>query len=218
MNTTFFQKWCHKYWLYMIYAMGIVMLLFTVVFWNDMEVPRRLLGILSVLLPFHVFEENTLPGGFHYIMNTVRKSDDPNAGPLNTVSDMITNLGGELLFLILFLFGGNLGTSIMVAFFGIGESVIHTGFGIVMRSKMKSHGLKTIYNPGLCSSYLTLLPLSIYAVFYLTSSTITSNDVLFGVILVILIIGGLILLPMKVIGKFQPEYAYSEMGFYDKYQ
>ena len=48
----------------------------------DMTTERKLAFMLAILLPLHVFEENTWPRGFHYMMNLVQKSDRPDAGPM----------------------------------------------------------------------------------------------------------------------------------------
>jgi hypothetical protein len=211
-------KWCDKMWLIATYGIGLLMMIWAAVGWSGWETPRKLLCLLAILLPLHVLEENTFPDGFHYMMNLIQHSDDPNAGPMNRLSDMVSNFGGEVLFVVLFLWGGNVGSSILVAFFGIGESVVHTIFGILTHQKLKERGMKTIYGPGLATSYLTLLPLSAYAIRSLSTQTIVFADVLTGILLIICVIALLIRIPILVFGKYQPEYAFSSSGYFKKYE
>jgi len=215
---TLLNRWCGKPWLVATYAIGLGLILLAALKWNGWETPRKLLCLLAILLPLHVFEENTFPDGFHYMMNLVQKSDRPNTGPMNRLSDMISNFGGEILFVLLFLWGGNIGSCILVAFFGIGEAAAHTIFGILVRKRLKARGMKTIYGPGLATAYLTLLPLSFYAIRWLTAQTIAFADVLTGVFLIVCVIVLLIRIPMMVFGKYQPEYAFSTSGFFQRYE
>ena len=215
---TMLRKWCVMPWLITTYIIGLLMIIWTAVGWSDWEMPKRLLGLLAILLPLHVFEENTFPDGFHYMMNLIQRSDRPNVGPMNRLSDMVSNFGGEVLFVALFLWGGNIGSSVLVAFFGIGESVVHTIFGILAHQKLNDRGMKTIYGPGLVTSYLTLLPLSVYAIHWLVSQRITFADVLTGFLLIVCVIVLLIRIPIMVFGKYQPEYAFSSSGYFQKYE
>lgn len=212
-----FQKWCGRYWLYAVYSLGLIMLAAFFMF-PDMTTERKLPFLLAILLPLHVFEENTWPSGFHYMLNLVQKSDSPDAGPMNTLTDMTANFCAELLMIGLAIYGGSPGISLMAAFFGFGESAAHIAFGIIVRRKLRDRGKKTIYGPGLATALLTLLPLSVWAVVFLRGLTLTGRDILAGAVLVVCIIGGLIRLPMIVLGKFQPEYAFSDSGYFEKFK
>lgn len=220
MNTrqTVLQRWCGKPWLMTLYVIGVLVLILAVFRWGQWETPRRILGLLAVLLPLHVFEENTFPDGFHYILNLVQRSERPNAGPMNRLSDMISNFGAEVLFLVLLPWGGNAGTCIFAVFFGIGEAAAHTVFGVLVRRKLRAGGMKTIYGPGLATAYLTLLPLSVYALYYLSGQAIRLPDVLLGLGLSAAIVVLLIRLPMMLFGKFQPEYEFSSSGYFRRYE
>lgn len=55
MKETFLDKWCDKIWLLVLYVVGILMFAITVAKWNDWGVPERLMAILTILLPIHVF-------------------------------------------------------------------------------------------------------------------------------------------------------------------
>ena len=212
-----FQKWCGRYWLWAIYAMGLTMLAAFFII-PDMTTERKLAFMLAILLPLHVFEENTWPRGFHYMMNLVQKSDRPDAGPMNTLTDMISNFCAELLMIGLAVYGGSPGISLLAAFFGIGESAAHIGFGIIVRRKLKDRGKKTIYGPGLATALLTLLPLSVWAIIYLRGLTLTGGDIAAGAVLIAFVIVGLIRLPMMTLGKFQPGYEFTDSGYFEKYR
>lgn len=209
-------RWCRWQWLAVTYLIGLALIFIATLHWNDWSTPKRLLCVLAILLPLHVFEENTYPNGFHYQINTIQGSQRPNVGPLNTISNMVTNFGAEMLFITLFIWGGNMATCILIAFFGIGESVIHTMFGVLMRKRSHCGDIKGVYGPGLLSAYFALLPLSIYAVFWMNSQMINVPDIAFGILLIILVIVLFIRAPVKVLGKYQPEYAFDSSGYYGR--
>lgn len=211
-------KWCGKPWLITTYAVGLCLAVSAALRWHSWETPRKLLCLLAILLPLHVFEENTVPGGFHYMLNLVQRSGRPNVGPMNRLSDMVANFGGEMLFVTLFLWGGNVGSSILVAFLGIGEAAAHTIFGVLTRQKLQSRGMRTIYGPGLATAYLTLLPLSADAMRWLAAQTVTSASVLTGLLLIACVIVLLIRVPMVVLGQYQPEYAFPSSGYFKNYE
>ena len=211
-------KWCGKPWLIATYAIGLVLVVLAAFQWSGWETPRRLLCLLAILLPLHVFEENTFPDGFHCMMNLAQNSAQPNVGPMNRLSDMISNFGGEIIFLLLLLWGVNIGSCILVAFFGLGESFVHTLLGIRMYRRLRDKGMKTIYGPGLASAYFTLLPLSIWTIVWLRGQTVTALAVLTGILLIAAIIVLLIRIPILVFGKYQPEYAFSSSGYFRKFE
>lgn len=212
-----FEKWCRKYWLRVVYGLGLAMLAVLCV-QPEMPAERRLPFVLAVLLPLHVCEENTLPGGFHYMLNLTQRSEKPNAGPMNALTNMVSNFAAELLMIGLALYGGSPGISLMVAFFGFGETAAHLVIGVVVQKKLRSSGKKTIYGPGLATACLALLPLSVRAVLLLRGQTLTGRDMVTGVLLAIIVIAGLIRLPLMTLGKFQPQYAFSGSGYFARFQ
>ena len=155
---------------------------------------------------------------FHFLYSPVQKSEAPDAGPLNCLTDMISNFGAEIVMIALIIWGGNAATDILAAFFGIGESTVHTVFGIIMHKKLKSKGSKTIYGPGLFTAVFTMLPLSVYAIIRLTQIQLSASDVITGIILVFVIIAGLIRIPVKTLGKYQKQYVFTDSGYYEKYK
>ena len=82
MRKTLLNRWCGQPWLHATYFLEIVMLNVLLIQWTNWSVPQKLMGLLTVLLPIHVFEELTWPNGFHYMMNKlIQKSDNPLAYP-----------------------------------------------------------------------------------------------------------------------------------------
>lgn len=81
MKENLLQKWCDQAWLHCIYLIGIIMGNILLIKWPVWEVPQRLICLLAIMVPLHVFEENTAPGGFFYMNNLGQKSDAPLVYP-----------------------------------------------------------------------------------------------------------------------------------------
>lgn len=216
------NRWCGQPWLHTTYFLGIVMANVLLLRWSAWSVPQRLMGLLTVFLPLHVFEELTWPNGFHYMMNKlIQKSDNSLAYPENRLTDMITNFGAELLFIALTFLTPVLGNKAVVfaAFFGIGETIAHTIFSIITLKHYRSKGKKTLYSPGFVTAWCLLLEVGVYSVYWLvTSGTFTTSD-LWGLAMVASLIGFMIRLPFIISYKIKStKYAYTEMGYLGKYE
>ena len=70
-------QWCDQLWLHVLYGTGIMMSCFLIVGWSESSIPSKLMYLLTIMVPLHVFEENTLPGGFFFMNNLGQKSDKP---------------------------------------------------------------------------------------------------------------------------------------------
>ena len=81
--------------------MGFVMLLVLLLNWSNWAISQKLICLLSVVIPMHIFEENTYPGGFFYMNNLSFGSKEPRVYPQNRLTNMITNLGAEIVFILL---------------------------------------------------------------------------------------------------------------------
>lgn len=216
------NKWCGQPWLHFTYFLGIVMFNVLILSWSSWSVPQRLMGLLTVILPLHVFEELTWPNGFHFMMNKLmQKSDNPLAYPENRLTDMITNLGAEILFIVLTILILRLGNKgvVFLIFFGVGETLVHTVFSIVTLRQYRPKGKKTLYSPGLVTAWCMLLEVAVCGIHWLiTSGTFTRSD-LWGLLFVALLIGLFIRLPFIISGKIRStKYAYTEMGYFEKYE
>ena len=84
--------------------------------WGVWDVPQKLMCLLAVFLPLHVFEELTWPNGFHFMMNKlIQKSDNPLAYPENKLTDMVTNFGAEIMFIVLTFLTPMLGNKVVIS-------------------------------------------------------------------------------------------------------
>ena len=91
-----FSRWCDQMWLYLVYLLGVAMTCYLLWNWAAFDLPQKLACMLAVAVPLHVFEENTFPGGFFYMNNMGFGSKEPMVYPQNRCTNMITNLGAEI--------------------------------------------------------------------------------------------------------------------------
>ena len=201
MKKSLLNWWCGQPWLHATYFLGIVMLNVFIINWGMWDVPQKLMCLLTIFLPLHVFEELTWPNGFQFMMNKLmQKSDNPLAYPENRLTDMITNFGAELLLIILTFITPMLGNKgvVFAVFFGIGETVVHTIFSIITLNHYKSKGKKTLYSPGLITAWCLLLEVSIYGIYWLTTSGTFVKSDLWGLAFVAFLIIFMIRLPFII--------------------
>ena len=222
MKKSLLNKWCEQPWLHATYLLGVVMLNVLIICWRVWSVPQKLMGLLAIFLPLHVFEELTWPNGFHFMMNKlVQKSDNPLAYPENRLTDMITNFGAELLFIALTFLTPILGNKgvVFAIFFGIGETLVHTVFSIVTLNHYKSKGKKTLYSPGFATAWCLLLEVGTYGVYWLVASESFVKSDLWGLAFVAFLIIFMIRLSFTISNKIKStKYAYAEMGYFEKFE
>ena len=222
MKKSLLNWWSGQPWLHATYLLGIVMLNVLIIYWGVWSIPQKLIGLLTVFLPLHVFEELIWPSGFHFMMNKLmQKSDNPLVYPENRLTDMITNFGTELLFIALTFLTPMLGNKgvVFTMFFGIGETFVHTIFSIVTLNHYKSKGKKTLYSPGLVTSWCLLLEVGIYSVYWLVTSASFVKSDLWGLAFVAFLIIFMIRIPFIISNKIKStKYAYAEMGYFEGYE
>lgn len=214
------HKWCDRTWLYAEYALGLVMLNVLIIGWTGFSDPQRIACLLCILLPAHVFEENTLPGGFFYGNNLRRGSDHPLMYPQNMLTNMITNLGAELFFIFLATKAHEWAYAIvtLAAIFGLMECLSHTTGGMRLHKKYQSKGKKTIYNPGLATSWLLLLQLSVYSIYWLCLRPFQAGGLLMGLAFLLVVVVCLILIPLAVSSRVKSRrFSFTDAGYYEKY-
>ena len=220
MEENFLDKWCDKIWLIVLYAVGIVMFVVTVVKWNNWSAPERLMAILTVLLPIHVFEENTFPGGFPYMNNIAAKSTNPMLYPQNKLTNMVTNLGGEMYIILLLLIThlAPKSMAILTAAFGISQLIMHTRCGVIAFQKYKATGKRTIYGTGTIST-IALVILSIVSIQWILTQTMAVTDILLGIGIIVSVVVGFILLPLRISAiKRNKRFALTDIGYFEKFQ
>lgn len=221
MNKTVLQKWCDQAWLHVLYLLGIVAWCALFVGWSSWSVPQRLVCLLVAMIPLHVFEENHLPGGFFFMNNIGQKSENPRMYPQNMFTNMYTNLGAEILVCILFFFVPKIEVIAVtvVIFFGIGEVAHHTMDGYHMYQRYHEVGKRTLYGPGTIHSYVALLPMSVYGIYYLSQNSFEWSDVIIGIVAMVVFIACFILLPFQISKRVKSEkYAFTDIGYFDKYE
>lgn len=214
-------QWCDQLWLHVLYGIGIMMSCFLIVGWSESSIPSKLMYLLTIMVPLHVFEENTLPGGFFFMNNLGQKSDKPMMYPQNMMTNMITNLGAEIVFITVLIFADYIPNSavVVVIVFGYAECIHHTMDGIRMYKKYAGRGKKTIYGPGTITSFAGLIQLSTYGLVWLTKQSVGVNEVIIGIGIILSVVIGLILIPFQISKRLRSQrFAFRSKGYFEKYE
>ena len=214
-------QWCDQLWLHVLYGIGIMMSCFLIVGWSESSIPSKMMYLLTIMVPLHVFEENTLPGGFFFMNNLGQKSDKPMMYPQNMMTNMITNLGAEIVFITVLIFADYIPNSavVVVIVFGYAECIHHTMDGIRMYKKYAGRGKKTIYGPGTITSFAGLIQLSTYGLVWLTKQSVGVNEVIIGIGIILFVVTGLILIPFQISKRLRSQrFAFRNKGYFDKYE
>ena len=141
--------------LYWMTVLGIIVGILTAVNWQEMEILQRLVSILFVGLVLHLWEEGKFPGGFTQMitdkLNFTARS--PHFG------EGVTVLYVLILVSLPYLFPHVPILAFTALYLGILEVFAH-----LMAIKM--YDKSNIYSPGLISSIVVLIPISIYSIIY----------------------------------------------------
>lgn len=185
--------------------------------WNDFTIPTRMMMILSIMLALHVLEENILPGGFFFMYNKLKGSgmDLVDCYPMSPLIDSLTNVSGEIFFIIFLLHGMTNSLVVTIFAFCIGESIAHAA-GI--KKNKKWYG--TIYNPGLFTTVFCFIPLGIYALGYIITHNFSIMDWACGIVIMIVMVVFSIVGMEKVLKNKETPYHYLQnatYGFYNQY-
>lgn len=216
-----FSRWCDQIWLYVVYFIGIMMTCCLIWNWDTWEITRKLACMLTIAVTLHIFEENTFPAGFYYMNNLGFGSREPMVYPQNRCTNMVTNLGATIV-LMLVTFRVQViepSAMVLIVFFALGETVNHTRSGIKMFYRYRSKGKKTIYGPGLITSWFILIPLASAALKWLVTNGATFLQILGGIGIFLGIAVFLILFPFAIsIWVKSTEYAFRNRGYFEKYE
>ncbi len=215
------KKWCDRTWLYAVYFLGIVMGCVLIWNWSLWEQSQKLVCILAILVPMHVFEENSFPGGFYFMNNIGFHSKEPMVYPQNQCTNMITNLGAEIVLILVTISTLKIEVSAVtfVVFFGLGETINHTRSGILMYRCYREKGKKTIYAPGMITSWCMMIPLSVAGFKWLTMHAFTGMQILGGIGIFMGIAVFLILLPFAISIRIKSKrFAFDDKGYFEKYE
>jgi hypothetical protein len=171
----------HWFDLGLIFIIPIVIYLFLT--WNQNNIIQNLLWISLISLFIHQFEEYRFPGNFPKMMNTVMfKSDTPGKYPLNPNTSLIINVfTGWLTYLLATIFWKQaIWLSIASILVSAGNFIAHT-----MLFNIKG---KTKYNPGMITSILLFLPISvIFFIILIKTNSATLIDWSIGLVLGIIL-------------------------------
>ncbi len=149
------MNWFRNHWFDAGGMLAVVTIIFLLINGTSIEYFHWLIWLNLVALWVHQLEEYKYPGTFPKMINTVMfPSDHPDRFPLNTNTSMIINTGGWLIYFMAALLPGSaVWLSITAIMVSIGNFIAHT-FLFNIRGK-------TIYNPGMFTSWVLFLPIII---------------------------------------------------------
>lgn len=141
--------------LYLITGLGIIIAIITVVNWSSISATQQMVGLFFPAIVLHLWEESKFPGGFtEMITKTLNfTASNRHFGEIVTVSYVL------FITLIPLFFPNVAWLSMAPMMLGIVEVVAHL-------AAIKMFNLKKFYSPGLVTSVVLLLPISIYAIIY----------------------------------------------------
>jgi hypothetical protein len=209
-------------WLYAMVAMSVTLVVQMVVAkargrgWGAL----RVLGALTVVvLTLHVWEEWVIPGGFHYIYNAGSDALLRDRYPMNEVTDMITNLGGALVWLVLVeldRYGRKMGFAVML--FGYFEFAVHNLLAYESMTMLYEAGVYSgFYAPGLFTAVACWLPLSAAHTAWFAKNGVGWKDAVGGVVILVVLSQLLVTAPENLIKSEDNPYAFPNAGWYERF-
>jgi divalent metal cation (Fe/Co/Zn/Cd) transporter len=167
-------------------------------------------------------EEWVLPGGFHFIYNL--NADNPLLSssnyPMNQVTDMITNLGGAVIgMIVLFVWGLNDGAGIAIGIFSLFEAVIHVYLASKSLIAFGPYGQTAFYAPGLNTALFMFLPLFFaYVIHFSFRKKKPSWKAWVGAVTSLVGLSFLLVnLPEMLLKDENSPFAFSSHGYYDQF-
>ncbi|MCY1569963.1 HXXEE domain-containing protein [Staphylococcus pettenkoferi] len=165
-------------------AIGIIIIIGTIIIWQDINALQRLALLNLAVINFHFFEEFGYPGGFPKFANTIfayKNSPRPDRFPLNQMSAFLTNWGTALvLYIPPIIFPEAIWFGLApILFGGLAQLIVHA----IVNNKM----LGTYYNAGLATVVFGHLPIAIiYIIFIHTHNLVSFWDYVIGVVIMVL--------------------------------
>ncbi len=204
-------------WLYLMIAIGIYLVNYLKK--NKGEVDDTTKGVIfaMIVLVFHVWEEWVVPGGFHWVYNIQHGSSAELASmyPMNKVTDMITNFGGELLGFFWLLGKKNFKNeaAIAVGLFSFFEVFIHVY--ITVLSVQEYGGLW--YAPGLVTAVFGFLPAGIYQIRAVIKNHADWKAWAKGLLLLVAMSVIFVTLPEQILKSEVNVYGWTDHGYYNQF-
>ncbi len=171
------MNFLRKHWFDLGTLFGCLILIYLLLFKPELDDFRFLLTINLITLFFHQFEEYRYPGYFPGMVNyAMYRSTLPDRYPLNTQTSLIINTTGWFLYAIAIFVGQNaIWFCTAVILISVGNFIVHT---FVFNIKGK-----TFYNPGMITSIIFFLPLSVYYFYFIITKFNTSpTEIIAGIL------------------------------------
>jgi hypothetical protein len=145
-----------NYNLYFLTVLGICIMLYTVINWNNLNILQRCVGLFDMFIILHLGEEGKYPGGF-----TEMITDKLNFTQINPkFGELITSILVLIIGFIPFFFSNIPFLVFACIVLGYVEAIAHI-VAIRMFDKEKP------YTPGMFTAVFLLLPVSLYTTYYL---------------------------------------------------
>ncbi|MGI6232671.1 MAG: HXXEE domain-containing protein [Prevotella sp.] len=213
-----FWLWCISWgWLYAMIVIGLFLTGYLLKNFKQMDNITKWMICAMIVLCFHVWEEWVLPGGFHWVYNVQHGSPTTlcDRYPMNRLTDMITNFGGELLGLIWLLvqkkFNGV--TAVAIGIFSIFEFVIHVFITIKSQALYGGH----FYAPGLLTATLGFLPVGLALLFHVIKGKFSLSVWLKGVILLVVLSIIFVNTPEGLLKNKNTRLGWTNHGYYEQF-
>lgn len=135
--------------------LGAGVMVYLVIFWSEMPIMQRTVGLIFVGLVCHVWEEMRYPGGFAELMMSRLNFAIPN---MDVAHGIVAAYVLYLVFVPLF-FPHIVWLAMASLVLGVLEAVAHVAMIKILR-------LKRPYSPGLATAVVLLLPISLFGITY----------------------------------------------------
>lgn len=181
------MRFAERHWFDVGAVLGLALAIWLIIAGSAMDTITLILWISLLTLFAHQVEEWRWPGWFPGMLNVVLfRSDDPWRFPLNVRSGLVVNVVvGWGSYLLAALFGERaLWLAMATILVSLGNCVLHL-IVIPIRGRIP-------YNPGMATSLVLFLPVSVW--FFVTAwSSMSVGDVVVGLLLgIVLNVGGVI--------------------------
>lgn len=139
---------------------------------------------------------------------------------MNQLTDMITNLGGAIVgMVVLFIWGLNTGAEIAICIFSMFETIIHVVLASKSLSTFSSMGQTAFYAPGLNTALFMFSPLAIaYLLYFIFHSSKPNWKQWLGGILSLIALSFLLVnLPELLLKSENSPYVFTSHDYYDQF-
>lgn len=187
------MKFIRNNWFYLVLIAFALTALALVIFNPELELIQRILLASLLSLPLHQFEEYIFPGGGPVVINRYFFGNEDNyrACPGNWNSVMVVNMSAYVFYILALLFPKLIWLGIGTMFFNLFQVLGHC---FQMNIKMKAW-----YNPGMVTSLVLFLPISIYYLTVITTNGIVSGlDWVVGVAMFVAMTACCVILPIQL--------------------